>query len=106
MKTEITGNGDMFTFEGSIPSREQARAATPVHPCEIVTIPIASGPGCTKCPTFKSPWQELIFVKSFRGKPQQVKPQDNLSLLHEGDALEHDGFDSEARPESEQDSHI
>ena len=35
-----------------------------------------------------------------------MKPQDNLSLLHEGDALEHDGFDSEARPESEQDSHI
>ena len=39
MKTEIAGNGDMFTFEGSIPTREQARAATPVHPCEIVTIP-------------------------------------------------------------------
>ena len=30
MKTEIAGNGDMFTFEGSIPTREQARAATPM----------------------------------------------------------------------------
>ena len=30
MKTEIAGNGVMFTFEGSIPTREQACAATPM----------------------------------------------------------------------------
>lgn len=35
----------MNTFAGSKLTRPQARAATPVQPCEIATIPMESGPG-------------------------------------------------------------
>jgi hypothetical protein len=42
---EVTVTRRLITLAGSMPTRPQARAATPAQPCEMAMIPMESGPG-------------------------------------------------------------
>jgi hypothetical protein len=45
---EVTVTRRLITLAGSMPTRPQARAATPAQPCEMAMIPMESGPGCKR----------------------------------------------------------
>ena len=61
---KITGIIQKLTLVGSKPTRPQARAATPVQPCEIATIPIESGPGCIRSKESKM----ILLTKWYKSK--------------------------------------